>query len=207
MHENQLKGYCDSIKALREKYKDKISIKLGLECEYFSKYIPWLKEAIDEHEIDYIILGHHFGVDEPGGTYNGFLTTAEEIYRYRDDVVEAMETGLFSYVAHPDLFMRGYDKFDDHCKKVSEDIINTAIRTGTPLEYNLLGLKHGINDGKPGYPDPEFWKIASILKPKALVGIDAHDPSDYLEADHIQLGYDTLASLGLTPEDTIKFFR
>ncbi len=207
MHENQLKDYCNSIKSLREKYKDKISIKLGLECEYFSKYLPWLKSVIDEHEIDYIILGHHFGIDEPGGVYNGFLTTAEGIYRYRDDVVEAMETGLFSYVAHPDLFMRGYDKFDEDCKKVSEDIINTAIRTGTPLEYNLLGIKHGIADGKPGYPDPDFWKIASQLKPKALVGIDAHDPKDYLESDHIKLGYDTLSSLGLTPEDTIRFFR
>ena len=103
--------------------------------------------------------------------------------------------------------MRGYNGFDEHCKKVSEDIIRKAIETDTPLEYNLLGLKHGINDGKPGYPHPEFWKIASKLKPKTIVGIDAHDPSDYLEADHIKLGYDTLASLGLTPVDTIKFFR
>ena len=207
MHETQLKDYCDSIKSLREKYKDKISIKLGLECEYFSKYLPWLKEVIDEHEIDYIILGHHFAVDEHYGTYNGFLTTPDGIYNYRDDVVEAMETGLFSYVAHPDLFMRSYDKFDEACQKVSQDIINTAVRTGTPLEYNLLGIKHGITDGKPGYPDPEFWKIASQLKPKTIVGIDAHDPSDYLEADHIKIGYDTLASLNLPPVDAIKFFR
>ena len=207
MHENQLKDYCDSVKALREKYKDKISIKLGLECEYFSKYIPWLKGAIEEHEIDYIILGHHFATDEKGGTYNGFINTPDDIYRYRDDVVEAMETGLFSYVAHPDLFMRGYDSFDEHCRKVSEDIIRTAIRTGTPLEYNLLGLKHGINDGKPGYPHPEFWKMASQLKPKVIVGIDAHDPSDYLEYQHFLLGYKKLESLGLTPVETIKFFR
>lgn len=207
MPESQLKDYCDSIKALKEKYKDKISIKLGLECEYFSKYLPWLRDIIDEHEIDYIILGHHFAGDETSGIYNGTLNRPEDIYRYRDDVVEAMETELFSYVAHPDLFMRGYYGFDEHCKKVSEDIINTAIRTGTPLEYNLLGIKHGITDGKPGYPDPDFWKIASELKPKAIVGIDAHAPSDYLENDHIALGYNALAKFGLPPVDTIKFLR
>ena len=207
MHESELKGYCDSVKYLRDKYKDKISIKLGLECEYFSKYIPWLKEAIEEHQIDYVILGHHFAGDEKGGAYNGFIDTPEDICRYRDDVVAAMETGLFSYVAHPDLFMRGYNGFDSHCQKVSEDIIRTAIRTDTPLEYNLLGLKHGIADGKPGYPDPNFWQIASQLKPKAIVGIDAHDPSDYLEHDHIRRGYETLDSLGLVPVDTIKFLR
>ena len=207
MHESQLRDYCDSVKALREKYKDKISIKLGLECEYFPKYIPWLREAIDQHGIDYIILGHHFAGDEQGGAYNGFIDTPEDIYRYRDDVVEAMETGLFSYVAHPDLFMRGYNGFDEHCKRVSQDIISTAVCTGTPLEYNLLGLKHGIADGKPGYPDPDFWKIAAQLKPKTIVGIDAHAPSDYLEAEHIRRGYETLESLGLPPVSTIKFFR
>ena len=40
--------YIDTLTALREKYKDKISIKLGLECEYFPKYIPWLKDAVDK---------------------------------------------------------------------------------------------------------------------------------------------------------------
>ncbi len=205
MHESELEDYCNSIKHLREKYKDKISIKLGLECEYFKKYMPWLKSALKEHCIDYIILGHHFSDDEKGGNYNGSLTEAEDIYRYAEDVIEAMETGLFAYVAHPDLFMRGYPDFDSHCKKVSEDIIKAAIRTGTPLEYNLLGLKHGISDGKPGYPHPEFWKIAAELKPKVLVGIDAHYPADYLEHEHFKLGYDELEKLGLEPEKTIKF--
>lgn len=207
MHESALKGYCDSIKSLREKYKNKINIKLGLECEYFSKYIPWLKGVIDEYEIDYIILGHHFADDEKGGVYNGFISTPEDIYRYRNDVMEAMETGLFSYVAHPDLFMRGYAEFDEHCKKVSEDIIRKAMETGTPLEFNLLGFKHGINDGKPGYPHPEFWKIAEELKPKVLVGIDAHYPDAYLEHEHFEMGYNELRKLGLQPEATIKFFR
>lgn len=207
MHISELDDYCNSIKSLREKYKDKISIKLGLECEYFKKYLPWLKEIIEQQEIDYVILGHHYCDDEKYGIYNGFLNDPDSIFRYRDDLIEAMETGLFSYIAHPDLFMRGYDRFDEHCKKVSEDIITAAIRTGTPLEYNLLGIKHGRNEGKVGYPHPEFWKILAEYKPKALVGIDAHAPSDYLEEDHIALGYNTLSSLGLTPVDGIKFLR
>ena len=207
MHENQLEDYCNSVKALREKYKDKISIKLGLECEYFPQYLPWLKEQIAKHEIDYIILGHHFCGDEQTGAYNGFITTPEEIYAYRDDVLEAMDTGLFSYVAHPDLFMRGYAEFDDHCEKVSRDIIAKAIETATPLEFNLLGFSHGINDGKPGYPHPEFWKIASEMKPMTIVGIDAHYPEAFNEHQTFMLGYNELKKHGLTPVETIKFFR
>lgn len=207
MHESELKEYCDSIKALREKYKDKISVKIGLECEYFPQYLPWLKQQIDKENIDYIILGHHFHGDEPTGAYSGSLTTPQEIYAYCDDVIKAMETGLFSYVAHPDIFMRGYDEFDSHCEKISREIITKAIETGTPLEFNLLGLKHGIADGKPGYPHPKFWEIASEYKPKAIVGIDAHYPDAYKEQEHFALGYNELKKYGLEPVERIKFFR
>ena len=40
----ELPGYVESLRSLREKYQDQISIKIGLECEYFPAYIHWLKE-------------------------------------------------------------------------------------------------------------------------------------------------------------------
>lgn len=193
----ELPLYCENIKALREKYKDKISIKLGLECEYFPKYIPWLKEKIEEYGIDYIILGHHFSVDEPGSNYNGNMKTPEELYNFRDDIFEAVDTGLFAYVAHPDIFMRGYPVFDEHCEKISRDIIEKAKATGTPLEYNLLGLSHSKNDGKQGYPYPYFWKMVGEIKPPVTMGIDAHTPEAYLDKELYQKGLDTLHGLGL----------
>lgn len=207
MHEKELKGYCDSVKFLREKYKDKISIKLGLECEYFPKYMPWLQRMIEENEIDYIILGHHFSKDEKGGLYNGNMFRPEHLYTYKEDVIEAMETGLFSYVAHPDIFMRGYPEFDKHCEKISAEIIEKAIETNTPLEFNLLGFSHSKNDGKQGYPYPDFWQMAGRMKPPVTVGIDAHTPGAYLDYELFRNGYDELEKLGLHVVDKIKMFR
>lgn len=207
MHESQLNEYCQSVKNLREKYKDKISIKLGLECEYFPKYLPWLKEMIDEHEIDYIILGHHFSKDEPGSLYNGNMSTPEHLYTFRDDLIEAMDTGLFSYVAHPDIFMRGYPHFDEYCQEISEQIIRKAIQTDTPLEYNLLGLSHSAADGKQGYPYPAFWQLAGEMKPPVTIGIDAHTPDAYLDRSLFLRGLKKLKSLGLEPVEAIRFFR
>ena len=207
MHADKLKDYCDSINSLKEKYKDKISIRLGLECEYFPKYIPWLKKAIEENGIDYLILGHHFCVDEPGHIYNGNMETPEQLYAFRDDIVEAMETGMFAYVAHPDIFMRGYPVFDEHCEKISREIIQKAIETNTPLEYNLLGFSHSIADGKQGYPYPDFWDMISEMKPPVTVGIDAHAPDVYLDHELFKKGYDNLAKLGLKAVDKIKMFR
>ncbi len=43
----ELPGYVESIRSLQEKYKkNQISIKIGLECEYFPEYIHWLKGII-----------------------------------------------------------------------------------------------------------------------------------------------------------------
>lgn len=207
MPESDLADYCNSIKSLKEKYKDKISIKLGLECEYFPKYMPWLKEMIEKHSIDYLILGHHFCVDEPGSIYNGNMSDPKELYNYRDDIVEAMETGMFSYIAHPDIFMRGYPVFDEHCRKITEDIINKSIETGTPLEYNLLGFSHSVLDGKQGYPYPDFWAMVSDMKPPVTVGIDAHAPESYLDTELFDRGYNNLKSLGLKVEEKIKMLK
>lgn len=203
----ELPRYCEEIKALGEKYKDKISVKLGLECEYFPKYMPWLKEKIKEYEIDFIICGHHFSVDEPGSNYNGNMKTPDELYRFRDDIVEAIDTGMFSYIAHPDIFMRGYPVFDEHCEKISRDIILRAKEKGVPLEYNLLGLSHSKNDGKQGYPYPDFWNIVGEIKPPVIMGIDAHEPSAYLDYELYRKGLDTLKGLGLELVSEIKMLR
>ncbi len=197
MHEREREGYCESVKSLREKYKDKISIKLGLECEYFPYHMPWLKEKIKEHEIDYIILGHHFCRCETVGEYNGALRTPEQIRLYCDEVLEAMDSGLFTYVAHPDIFMRGYPVFDEVCKEVSLKIIDKAIETNTPLEYNLLGLSHSKLDRKQGYPYPDFWALAGEKKPPVTIGIDAHTPEAYLDTELYDSGIRTLSKLGL----------
>lgn len=204
MHENELEDYCNSIKSLKKKYKDSISIKLGLECEYFPKYMPWLRRMIEKHSIDYVILGHHFSVDEPGSIYNGNIKKPQELYSYKDNILEAMETGIFSYVAHPDIFMRGYPVFDEHCRKISEDIINKSVETGIPLEYNLLGLSHIRREGVKDYPYPDFWDMVSAMKAPVTVGIDAHEPEAFLDRELFECGYEYLRRLGLEVEKNIK---
>ena len=52
---------------------------------------------------------------------------------YEESAIEGMESGLFAYLAHPDLFMRSYPEFDRHCKLVSRHICRTAARLNLPL--------------------------------------------------------------------------
>ena len=198
MREKELESYVSSVCLLREKYKDRIKIHLGLECEYFREYIPWLCAMSEKYGIEYLLLGHHFSPDEEHGVYNGRIKTPQEIENYTNDVLDALESGLFLYVAHPDIFMRTYGDFDVSCEKASRRIIQKAIETDTPLEYNLLGLTHCIEDKmKEGYPHSCFWRIAGEMGAKAVIGIDAHDPKSYLETEKFEKAKGTLKKLGL----------
>ncbi len=207
MHEKDFEPYVNSIKALREKYKDKISIKIGLECEYFKEYIPWMREKIDELELDYIILGHHYSTNEIGAEYNGALTTVEGIEKYTDEVVEGIKTGLYSYVCHPDLYMKGYQIWDEHAERMAKKIITAANEEGIPLEYNLLGLSRSKDEGVYGYPYPDFWLLAAEMGAKAIIGVDAHRPYAYGNTELFEEGKQTLKKLGIETVEKIRFFR
>lgn len=80
-----------------------------------------------------------------------------------------METGLYTYFAHPDLFRFTGDEavYDREMRK----LCRTAGETGTPLEINLLGIRDGRH-----YPDERFWRIAAEEGCKAILGSDAHQP-------------------------------
>lgn len=206
MPASALDDYVNSITDLRAQYKGKMEILLGLECEYFPQYLPWMCAMVEKHGLDYLILGHHFSGDETTGPYNGSLRDPADVLRYQKDVCAAMKTGLFAYICHPDLFMRGYPQFDNTCEKASRAIIETALETGTPLEYNLLGLQHNFEDGKPGYPHPAFWDLVAEYQATAIIGIDAHTPGAYRNEQLIARAERDLAELGIPITDEIRLF-
>lgn len=201
MGAEELEGYTLSVMELREKYKDKIRIRLGLECEYFDGYIPWLCAACEKYGIEYLLLGNHFTPDEEHGIYNGRIKTPEQLEAYKNHVLRALDSGLFLYLAHPDIFMRTYGEFDFDCAEASRKIIKKAIETDTPLEYNLLGFAHCVNDGmKEGYPNSGFWRIAGSMGAKAVIGLDAHEPDAYIKKKELfEKAKLTLKDYGVTP--------
>lgn len=199
MGANELEDYALSVMKLREKYKDKIKIRLGLECEYFEEYLPWLCAECEKFGIEYLLLGNHFTPDEEHGIYNGRIKTPSQLEAYKNHVLRALDSGLFLYLAHPDIFMRTYGSFDLHCADISKQIVEKAIETGTPLEYNLLGLEHCLHDGmKEGYPNSGFWKIAGEMGAAAVIGLDAHEPDAYTKkAELFEKSKNKLESYGV----------
>lgn len=208
MSKEQLPGYVRSIRSLQEKYRDQISIRLGLECEYYPQYIPWLKEIIEEYQLDYLIFGnHYYQTDEKFPYFGSFRDKKQLLKLYLESSLEGMESGLFAYFAHPDLFMRGYPEFDEHCEAVSEVICQKALDLDLPLEYNLEGVRFNKRFQIQGYPHPEFWKIASRFGCKMIIGVDAHNNRQLEESGPFDRAVRFLNDIGGTIVNQISFLR
>ena len=172
------------VKDLKSQYVHQIKIYQGYECEYFKEYIPYYKKLLENHEVDYLILGNHFDKYPIHNCYYGKNNISDKmLLDYRDDVIQAIHTGLFSYIAHPDLFLQGRTHFDNLCEEITYDICQEAKKYNIPLEINAGGIRKGLikMDGKEVYPytNDYFFQIAAKLGNDIIIGIDAHHPHHF----------------------------
>ncbi|WP_154886646.1 histidinol-phosphatase [Longibaculum muris] len=200
MEEDKLEGYVNTLLGLREKYKNQISIKIGLECEYFEKYTPWLKKTLKNYPIDYIILGNHFDDTDETGIYFGRPLTQQQLTKYVDNCIKAIHSGLYSYVAHPDLAC--YKTDDPFYYQEMKRLCLVAKEANMPLEFNLLGYSTNRH-----YPNTTFFKIAKEVGNKVIIGTDAHESSALLDMQTYQQAKALLEQMGLELTEEIKFLR
>ena len=180
MEMDLLEDYVTTITALKAEYARDIRIHLGLEFEYAPKYLERQLAVIRQYPIEYLLLGQHFLDDEIGGTYCGKPTRKEaSLVKYCDVCAEAMKSGLFLYVAHPDVFYYIGDPaiYEREMRRLCE----TARSLRIPLEINLLGADYGRN-----YPNPVFWRIAGETGCDAVSGCDAHRAGDVIRPEAYQ---------------------
>jgi histidinol-phosphatase (PHP family) len=168
MKPEQQYDYVLVLSALREEYKGKIDIKIGYEAEYYPEFFEDYMKLITRYPVDYLILGQHFIENEMSGKYSG-VSSDDEGYlkQYVDQVIEGMSTGVFTYVAHPDLM--NYTGSDVIFEKHYSRLIEHAKKMNIPLEINLLGIRD-----HRAYPHDRFFKLCGEIGAEVCMGSDAH---------------------------------
>lgn len=200
MNDQEFLGYLDEFYQAKATYGHQISLKIGLEAEYYpfqeKKYAYWLDK------LDYLILGQHYIYynNDLNHLYSAFaLNTKEKILEYGKIVVKALHTGYFKILAHPDVFLEGYREFDETAEVVTRMICEAAAKTNTLLEYNGNGYRKARVQTSVGirrvYPRTKFFKIAEEYDCKIILSSDAHIPEQLVdesmvtaERDFNQLG-------------------
>lgn len=191
--------YREEILELREKYRDKIRIYLGLELDYFSEK--------PEEDFDYIIGSVHYvkkdgeylpvdhsrelQIQQVEKHYSGdFYAFAEDYYALVSDVKR--KTGC-DIVGHFDLVTKFNEKdplFDENhprYRAAAEGALKTLLNQNALLEINTGAISRGYRTTP--YPAPFLLKEMSRRGAKAVLSADCHS------AEGICCAFDEAAAL------------
>lgn len=198
MRPERLRDYCDAVLKLRREYAGQLEIPLGLEAEYYPGTWKELLSRLRDAGIEYLIMGQHFLGNEENEPYTGRATAdVHHLKQYCHQVMEGLDTGVFTYLAHPDLinFVGDRQVYRRHMRELAR----FARQADIPLELNLLGIHSGKH-----YPSAEFWSLAAEEGCKVILGMDAHEPEYILETAFEQSALEMVRHFGLQLLDTVE---
>ena len=207
---SDLNEYIETINYLKEKYKDKIKIYVGMECEYFKEYHDELKELLETKKMDYLIFGNHFLAHKEGSIYTPkeIWCKEEYIYAYIAKAKEAMESKLFKIFAHPDFLYQFVNIWNDDIKIKFKELLEIAKKNNVAIEINLGGFRRGIRefDGEKRYPFPylPLWEIVKEIGNKVVIGVDSHNPKEFDNHEEYQKAIDFAEKYGIQVEERIE---
>ena len=170
--------YAEKISCLREKYKDKISIKLGMEFGIQVSTIPQFETLFSKYPFDFIILSVHQVDNKEFWTqeFQEGKTQKEYNKRYYEEILNVIRKYHdYSVLGHLDLIKR-YDKAGiypfEKTKPVITEILKTAIADGKGIEINTSSHRYGLDDLTPS---TEILKLYRKLGGRIItIGSDSH---------------------------------
>lgn len=198
MRLEEMDEYVKTVHALRDEYQNDIEIHLGLEVEYYADHFGKLLEFTRDYPVEYFLLAQHSLEDRPDvlKSKEGH-TDPRSLERYCEIVIEAMRTGRFTYVAHPDLFHFPGDPalYDAPNRR----LCRCAKELGIPLEINFMGIENHSH-----YPREQFWRIAGEEGCTAVFGSDAHSPAEVWRPELLERAQELVRRCGLCLADTVE---
>lgn len=195
MGTDEIAGYFNSLTQLKAEYKKDIHILIGFEMEYYPDYFEKTLSLLSDYPADYLILGQHY-LDNEIGSHRTTHPTDREDYleKYVDQCIQGLDTGVFTYFAHPDTLNFTGDKafYEAQMRRLCEH----ALKANVPLELNLTGLRTPYI-----YPHEPFFRIATEVGNPVILGFDAHEPDALTRTDVVRAATRLAKKHGLTVLD------
>ena len=190
--------YAKEIAELKEKYKNQITLKMGLEFGIQTHTIEKYQKLFHEYPFDFIILSIHQVEDQEFWTqdFQKGKTQLEYNMRYYQEMLEVVKTYKdYSVLGHMDLITRydlnGVIDFA-YIQDIVKDILEIVIKDGKGIEINTSYHRYGLKDMTPSR---NILKLYKELGGQIItIGSDSHQP-DHLGA-YIEEAREELKKLG-----------
>lgn len=191
MFMREIPEYLEALDRGREAFPD-LKVYKGYESEWVPEFgVSFYQEVLlGEKGVDYLAGAPHFFQVEKGGPWNCCWTPLPQyslpqlLAGYTRSMLNLIGSGVFTFVAHPDLFGIFYPHWTADTKAAARDIAQAARDAKIPFEINCAGFRKGVivtgTDGKAHMPYPweDFWEVIAEEGACAVIHSDAHDPKD-----------------------------
>ena len=178
--------YLDEIEAARR--GTTVELRSGLEVDYFPEVERRIETVLDEHSLDFVLGSLHYirGIDigsrRNSPRFFAGRSLEESLDVYFDGFREAIESGLFDAMAHPDYFRKYLHltrpepaTWEEYGATIYE-AIDSLRSHGVGISVNSSGWRHGIGDVYPIRGLLEAANKAGVEK--VTVGSDCHSIED-----------------------------
>ena len=194
MAPEEFDDYVSLVREAEARWKGRLDVRLGLECDYFPGYERWLTEQTASQGFDYILGSVHPQLPE----FRERFWTGDSVAFQRSYFLQlamAAETKLFDCISHPDLVKN--DSPNDWRPSERLDDIRRALdriaAAGCAMELNTSGTYKRVPEMNPF---PEMLCEMQSRGIPVVIGADAHEPSRV--GDDFVAALDLLAECGFT---------
>ncbi len=180
MASGDLPRYFEAVEEARAAFPQ-LPIRLGLEVDYIPSHENWIGRLAGMAEWDYLIGSVHYiapgwDVDNPVHISRFAGGAVAEIWRmYFDAYERCIRSGLFDFVAHPDLPKKFGHRPEGDLRRFYEPVVTALAETGVAFEINTAGLRKPVGEC---YPSLEFLQMAREAGVPTLINSDAHAPEE-----------------------------
>jgi histidinol-phosphatase (PHP family) len=183
--------YLEDCRSVRDAFAPSLKMPIGFECDYLPEYESYYRdEILGTLGCDYLICSVHDLAREKDKEFSLFSNKLDkqDLVAYTDLYLKALQSGLFLFGAHPDLFAYNYRSWDAEAEACSRAIIECASSCSVPLEINRNGMRKKLVRSEDGnlryaYPLERFWAMATEYPLKVVCNSDAHDPAQVNDRD------------------------
>lgn len=180
MARSEFTSYISQVLKLKEEYRGRIEVLLGMESDFFPRHIELYREAYAPYPFDYIIGSVHQTADAVSvfnrTRWRGLsdydkAQVKEGYYRL---IRQSAASGLFQILGHIDAMKGFYPEFSAIPFKALEETLAAIRDTGVAIEVNTSGK---TKDSGGWYPSDEILERACYYRIPVTFGSDAHNPS------------------------------
>lgn len=180
MREDQFEGYVAEVLALREEFRGKIAVRLGLEADYAEGHEETLASWLARVPWDLVLGSVHLvagdWIDAPGSEARfekeGTETLYDEYYRL---LAAAARCGHFDVLTHFDLPKKFGRRPAAPREAAEKEAIAAAREGGCAVEISSAGLRKPVGEA---YPEDRLLRQIVAVGIPVTFSSDAHAPAE-----------------------------